>query len=133
MTNQRTNHCTFCMLVPLFLGIIGLGLLYWYTKESKAGYIENDLSFKSNQLLEQQQIGGVIVGMDGRDATLTGTVVSENRSTEIEQIVAALPGIRVVDNQLEIAEPEPVVEAPKVEIALPSSSHRHSSAPTLAG
>lgn len=117
MTDQRTNHCTLCMLIPLFLGIIGLGLLYWYTKESKAGFIENDLSFKSNQLLEQQQIGGVIVDMDGRDATLTGTVVSESRSIEIEQTVAALPGIRVVDNQLEIAEPEPIVEPPKVEIA----------------
>lgn len=116
MTTQRTNHCTLCMLIPLFLGIIGLGLLYWYTKESKAGYIENDLSYKSNHLLEKQQIGGVIVGMDGRDATLTGTVVSESRSTEIEQIVSALPGVRVVDNQLKIAEPEPVAVAPKVEI-----------------
>lgn len=117
MTDQRTNHCTLCILIPSFLGIIGLGLMYWYTKESKAGYIENDLSYKSNQLLEQQQIGGVIVGMDGRDATLTGTVVSKSRSTEIEQIVAALPGIRVIDNQLNIAEPEPVVEAPNVETA----------------
>ncbi len=117
MTDHRTNHCTLCMLIPLFLGIIGLGLLYWYTKESKAGYIENDLSFKSNQLLEQQQIGGVVVEMDGRDAVLTGTVVSDSRSIEIEQTVAALPGIRVVDNQLEIAEPEPVVEPATAKIA----------------
>ncbi len=117
MTDHRTNHCTLCMLIPLFLGIIGLGLLYWYTKESKAGYIENDLSFKSNQLLEQQQIGGVVVEMDGRDAVLTGTVVSDSRSIEIEQTVAALPGIRVVDNQLEFAEPEPVVEPATVKIA----------------
>ncbi len=117
MTDHRTNYCTHCMLIPLFLGIIGLGLLYWYTKESKAGYIENNLSFKSNQLLEQQQIGGVVVEMDGRDAVLTGTVVSDSRSIEIEQTVAALPGIRVVDNQLEIAEPEPVVDPATVKIA----------------
>ena len=114
MTDRRTNHCTMCMLIPLILGVIGLALLYWYTKESKASYIENDLSLKSNQLLEQQQVGGVIVSMDGRDATLSGTVVSENRSNEIEQIIAALSGIRMVDNQLEISMPEAEV-APETE------------------
>ncbi|MEJ2114595.1 MAG: OmpA family protein [Gammaproteobacteria bacterium] len=106
MTDHRTTHCTLCILIPLILGIIGLALLYWYTKENKASYIENDLSLKSNQLLEQQQVGGVIVRLDGRDAILSGTVVSENRSNEVEQIIAALSGIRVVDNQLEIAIPE---------------------------
>ena len=105
-----TNHRTLCILIPLILGIIGFVLLYQYTTENKANHIENDLSYKSNQLLEQQQVGGVIVSMNGRDATLTGTVVSENRSREIEQIIAALSGIRMVNNQLEIA-------MPKVEVA----------------
>ncbi len=125
MTDQRTNYCTLCILIPLILGIIGLALLYWYTKESKASFIENDLSYKSNQLLEQQQVGGVVVDMDGRDATITGTAISEERSNEIEKIIAALPGIRIVDNQLEVAianvepesEPEPEPE-PEPEIVL---------------
>jgi hypothetical protein len=50
--------------------------------------------------------------MDGRDATLTGTAVNESRSKEIERIVLAIPGIRVVDNQLKIAETKVVEVAP---------------------
>ena len=117
MTEQRTNSCTLCcMLIPLMLGGLGLAALYWYAKESKAEQIENDLSLKSNQLLNDSQVGGAVVNMDWRDATLTGTAVSKERSTEIEQIVAALPGIRSVNNQLEIAKPEPLTKAPKVEL-----------------
>jgi len=115
MTDQRTSSCTLCMLVPLILGALLFTALYWYAKDSKAEQIQNDLSFKSNQLLNERQIGGAVVNMDGRDATLTGTVVSEDRSSEIQKIVAALPGVRVVNNQLEIATPKPVVVAPKVE------------------
>lgn len=118
MTEQRANSCTFCILIPLFLGALGLGLLYWYAKESKAGHIENDLSYKSNQLLEQKQIGNAVVNMDGRDAILTGTVASQERSQEIEHTVAALDGIRVVDNQLEVAAAKVVEETPAV-IATP--------------
>ncbi|MGI9227457.1 MAG: OmpA family protein [Gammaproteobacteria bacterium] len=109
------------MLVPLILGLIGLSILYWWAKESRAEFIENDLSIKSDSLLSEQKVGGVIVNMDGRDAVLTGKVESNQRSEEIETIIASLSGIRVVDNQLEIAsvppppvelepEPEPVKE-----------------------
>jgi len=118
MTEQRANNCTLCILIPLILGAIGLGLLYWYAKESKAGHIENDLSYKSNQLLEQKQIGNAVVNMDGRDAILTGTVASLERSQEIEHTVAALDGIRIVDNQLRISAAKVVEEKPAV-IATP--------------
>lgn len=115
MTEQRTSSCTLCMLIPLILGGLGLTALYWYAKDSKAEQIENDLSLQSNQLLNDSQIGGAVVNVDGRDAVITGTVTSENRSKEIEQIIAGLSGIRVVDNQLKIVKPEPIIEAPKVE------------------
>jgi len=117
MTDQRTNHCTLCMLIPFILGIAGLTALYWYTKDSKAEYFENDLSIRSNQLLKDRQVGGAVVNVDGRDATLTGTVVSVSRSQEIEQIVAALPGIRLVDNQLRISQAKIIEAAPEPEIA----------------
>jgi len=112
MTEQRTNNCTLCLLLPLILGIIGLGLLYWYAKESKAEHIQNDLRLKSSQLLEQHQVGNAVVNVDGRDAVLTGMVASAERSQEIEHIVASLDGIRVVDNQLEIAAAKAVEQAP---------------------
>ena len=118
MTDQRTKNCTLCMLIPFILGIAGLTALYWYAKDSKAEYIENDLSFKSNQQLKDNQVGGVIVNMNGRDATLTGTVINETRSQEIDKIIADLPGIRSVDNQLEIAGPKAIEVAPEPDIAL---------------
>jgi len=105
------------MLVPFILGIAGLTVLYWYTKDSKAEYIENDLSYKSNQLLKDRQVSGAVVNMDWRDATLTGTVVNVSRSQEIEQIVATLPGIRLVDNQLKISQAKIIEAAPESEIA----------------
>ncbi len=117
MTDQRTNHCTFCMLMPFILGIAGLTALYWYARDSKAEYIENNLSIRSNQLLKDHQIGGAVVNVDGRDATLTGIVVSVSRSQEIEQIVATLPGIRLVDNQLRISQTKIIEVAPEPEIA----------------
>lgn len=117
MTEQRTSSCTLCMLIPLILGGLGLTALYWYAKDSKAEQIENDLSLKSNQLLNDSQVGGAVVNIDGRDAIITGTVVSESRSKEIEHIIAGLAGIRIVDNQLEIAKPESIIETSKVEVA----------------
>lgn len=110
MTDQRTNSCTLCILIPLIIGAAGLAALYWYNKDSKTEDIQNDLSFKSNELLKEKQVGGAVVNMDGRDATLTGTVVSQQRSNEIEGIISSLHGIRIVDNQLEVVEPK-VVEA----------------------
>lgn len=115
MTDQRTNSCFLCMLIPLLLGALGFAALYWYAKDSKAEYIENDLNIKSVQLLKENQIGGAIINMVGRDATLTGTVVSQERSQEIEAIISALPGIRTIDNQLEVAKAEVIQEELKVE------------------
>ena len=114
MTDQRTNNCTLCILLPLILGIASFIALYWFTKDSKAEYIQNDLSLKSNQLLNDSQIGNVIVNMDGRDATLSGTVTSQSRSDEIEQLIATMPGIRVVDNQLVVAKIEQAPAEPKI-------------------
>ncbi len=113
MTDQRTNYCTLCMLIPFILGIAVLTALYWYTKDSKAEYLENDLSIRSNQLLKDRQVGGAVVNVNGRDATLTGIVVSVSRSQEIEQIVATLPGIRLVDNQLRISQAKIIKAAPE--------------------
>ncbi len=116
MTDQRTNSFILGLLLPLILGLIGFIALYWFTQDSKAEYIENDLNLKSNQLLKENQIGNAIVNVDGRDATLTGAVASQSRSDEIEQIIASMPGIRTVDNQLVVARAEPGMTKPKVVI-----------------
>ncbi len=111
MTDQRSGSCILCMLFPLILGLAGLYGLYWWAKQSKAEFIENDLGIKSDTLLSEKQVGGVTVSMDGRDATLTGTVKSQQRSEEVANIVASLVGIRSVDNQLELTDTQTTEEA----------------------
>ena len=137
MTDQQTKRCAICTLLPPLLGLLLLLGFWWTVGKSKAELIENDLSLKSNQLLTDSEIAGVIVTMDGRDATLTGMVTNEARSQKIESIVASQSGIRIVNNRLEIAQPEheiqpaeepvPIVEiepnfepqlSPEVEVAL---------------
>lgn len=113
MTDQPKKHCFFCMLMPLIIGVIALSGLYFYNKDSKTESIENSLNFMSNELLKEKQIGGAIVNMDGRDATLTGTVASQQRSIEIEGIVSSLKGIRIVNNQLDVVEPDVVESIPE--------------------
>ena len=131
MTDQRTTNCTFCVLLTFILGIAAFIALYWYVKDSHAENIQNDLSFKSNELLKKRQIGGAVVNMDGRDATLIGTAVNESRSKEIEQIVLALPGIRVVDNQLTIAKTKIAEVASEPEVKLAPDSEPEVQADTL--
>lgn len=130
MTTERIDSCISCILIPLVFGLAVLISGYWLVRENAAERIENDLSYTSNQLLKEQQVGGVIVNMDGRDAILTGTVKDMQRSEEIENIIASLSGIHAVDNQLKIAstpaiEPKPVMEPTPVaekEITLTSES-----------
>ena len=121
MTETRTNSCTLCVLIPLILGVAALLFFYFTARDSIADSIQNDLALKSNQLLKEKQIGNVTVSMDGRDALLTGTVASQERSNEIENVVASMNGIRVVENQLtiakknELAKSEAQITSPKVE------------------
>jgi len=111
MYEKSKSSCFFCLLVPLILGLSGLFIFYFIMGESLGKHIENDLSFESNKLIGDQQVGGVTVNMDGRDAVLTGSVVSQERSHEIENMIAGVYGIRKVDNQLQISiakTPEPI-------------------------
>lgn len=121
MADQHKKSCALCMLFPLILGLGALLLAYYTFRDHVGNDIQNDLAYKTSELLKANQVGNVTANMDGRDATLTGTVTSQERSTEIEAIVAAMPGIRLVDNQLTIAkaiEPkvvEKVIQKPKLE------------------
>ncbi len=117
MTDQRANNCTICILLPLALAIGALLFFYFSSRDSIASAIQSDLAYTSNQLLKEKQVGNVTVTMDGRDAILKGSVANQKRSLEIENIVAAMAGIRSVDNQLEIVE-QVVVTAEPEKIAI---------------
>ena len=114
MADPHKKSCALCMFLPLVLGLGALLFAYYTFRDSIGNDIQNDLAYKSSELLKAQQIGNVTVNMDGRDAHLSGTVANQERSSEIENIVAAMPGIRVVDNQLTIAKVVEPVTAPVV-------------------
>ncbi len=111
MNEKSESSCIFCLLLPLFLGLAGLIIFYLTMGKGLGIQIQNDLSFESNKLLGEQQVGGVRVKVDGRDAVLVGSVVSLERSKEIENMIASVNGIRKIDNQLQVTVakvPEPI-------------------------
>lgn len=109
MNDKSENSRFFCLFIPLILGLTGLIIFYLSMGKDLGVQIQNNLSFESNKLLSEQQVGGVTVNMDGRDAVLTGSVISQERSKIIESMVASVYGIRKVDNQLQIT----VAKTPK--------------------
>ena len=94
------KSCNACAIFPLLLGLSGLVVVFWIAKENKAEFIQNNLSIKSNYLLSEQKVGGVVVNINGRDAVLTGAVESSKRAVEIENIISSIDGIRAVENQI---------------------------------
>lgn len=61
----------------------------------------------------------VAADFSGRDARLIGSVDSEDLATEIARSIDAMPGVRHVDNELEVvAPPPPVVRDPEVAVRL---------------
>ncbi len=98
--SKQSNNCVFCMLFPLLLGAIALGVGFIALANDKALDIQNDLNLKSNQALNEHKIGGVQVNVDGRVATLTGQTVGKERVLKAEHVIASIPGIRRVDNHI---------------------------------
>lgn len=98
-------------LLILLFGLILFGLLgYACIYQDKANTIQADISERANTLLKDDiSIAGdaIEAKVDGRDITLTGTVVSETMKQKAEE-VAKVHGYRTFDNQLTVVESAPV-------------------------
>jgi outer membrane protein OmpA-like peptidoglycan-associated protein len=89
----------------LFLGLVELALLCVLCLYCRAPAIEEDLRGMALACLADAGLDGELLTVSGRDATLTGSVASPVLGDDAEACIAAIPGIRVVNNSLEIAGP----------------------------
>ncbi len=69
--------------------------------------IQAQLQAGAARAIAAARVPGVTVRADGRDLVLAGTVPSESAKTTAGRSALALPGVRSVDNRLEVVAPPP--------------------------
>jgi len=108
----------------LILGLLALVILCVLCLWCRAPAIEDDLRGKALICVEGAGVDAGVLAVSGRDVTLEGAIASLSVGDAVEACIAAIPGIRVVNNNLQIvavAEPpkaaEPaIVDTPKVNL-----------------
>lgn len=86
----------------LFLGFAGLILIIVCCLLFKTAHIENDISVRAQSALSETIFPAVVLSVDGRDVSLTGTVGSTQEKEEAEKNLSAVYGIHAVNNMLEV-------------------------------
>lgn len=89
----------------LFLGLVGLALLCVLCLYCRAPAIEEDLRGQALTCMGEAGLNSDLLMISGRDVTLYGSVGSEVLSDQVEACIGAIPGIRIVNNQLELMAP----------------------------
>jgi len=92
-------------IVVLIVAFVLLLLLYQFGAREKAPEIQADIQSRTAAAIAEGGFLNVVVATDGRDVTLTGTVRSEADADRAETIAEGVWGVRVVDNQLGLAQP----------------------------
>ncbi len=69
-----------------------------------AQHIPQDIHARTSSALESRYLENVVVYIDGRDITLTGSVSEEKFSTAAANTARSIEGVRSVDNRIEIKE-----------------------------
>ncbi|MEM8487964.1 MAG: OmpA family protein [Bacteroidota bacterium] len=96
------------IIVAAVLGLLLLEVLTLYYKKAP---IEAVLLQETQMALDSAGVSVEQIKFDGRDALLRGTVETAEAKRRIEQIVADVWDVRVVDNQLTVKPPEPPAKA----------------------
>ena len=94
----------------LILGLLALVILCMLCLWCRAPAIEDDLRGKALICVEGAGVDAGVLAVSGRDVTLEGAVASLSVGDAVEACIAAIPGIRVVNNHLQIVA---VAEPPK--------------------
>ena len=84
------------------LGVIGLVLLCVLCTFCRAPAIEEDVRAAALACAEEVGLDPGLVAVSGRDVTLTGTLASEALSHHLTNCIAAFPGTRLINNQLQV-------------------------------
>ena len=108
----------------LILGLLALVILCVLCLWCRAPAIEDDLRGKALICVEDAGADAGVLAISGRDVTLEGAVASLSVGDAVEACIAAIPGIRVVNNNLQIMAavkqpkaPEPaIVDTPEVNL-----------------
>ena len=96
-------------LLIFIAGLILLGMLAFACIQFHGPRIEQDIAKRTGQVLRAQSVGEVQIGVDGRDVTLSGSVPDKSTRQNLESAIAGVEGVRVVHNELVVAEPQPEV------------------------
>jgi OOP family OmpA-OmpF porin len=96
----------------VLLALVAVAALQTLTLIFRTERIEADLLRLTRQRIQQSHAGIAIdqVSFEGRDATLVGSVSSEDEKRRVQAVVGAYP-VRVVDNRLEVNAPTPMLGA----------------------
>ena len=109
----------------LILGLLALVILCVLCLWCRAPAIEDDLRGKALIMcVEDAGVDAGVLAVSGRDVTLEGAVASLSVGDAVEACIAAIPGIRVVNNNLQIVAavkqpkaPEPAIfDTPEVNL-----------------
>jgi outer membrane protein OmpA-like peptidoglycan-associated protein len=109
---QIVNRTTILWLgVVLFMALCVLCLL------CHAKRIETKLFENATAALQTAGIGGIDVSFDGRNAIISGTVASDELKQKAAALIASLPGVRSVANNITVEKPEIELPEPALETA----------------
>jgi OOP family OmpA-OmpF porin len=86
----------------LILGVIGLVLLCVLCPSCRAPAIEEHVRGAAVACAEEVGLDPGLVAVSGRDVTLAGSLSSEALSHHLTSCIAAFPGTRLINNQLEV-------------------------------
>ncbi len=92
------------IIVAAVLGLLLIEVLTLYYKKAP---IEAVLLEQTQMALDYAGVSVEQLKFDGRDAMIRGTVETAEAKRRIEQVVAEVWDVRVVDNQLTVKPPEP--------------------------
>lgn len=84
------------------LGLLMLATLAFICLRLNGPKIEHDIHSHAQQTVANSGLANVRVDTSGRDITLSGTVDTDSDSQMIEQNIAALTGVRAVNNEIEV-------------------------------
>ena len=103
---------------PLLLGLLLLLGVLWYAIKFYTPQINADLAARTNSALGSAGYDAASVEIDGRTATLTGSVATDADSKSAEELVLNTDGVRSVDNQLVVGESAASATAERIQPAL---------------
>ncbi|MFT7581232.1 MAG: outer membrane protein OmpA-like peptidoglycan-associated protein [Myxococcota bacterium] len=89
--------------IPILVGTALVAALTYFCVQAVRGPIELDLTGRAALALKDAGIKGVLVGAEGRTLTLRGPVSDSVLGAKARQTVAAVWGVEVVEDAMEVA------------------------------